>query len=178
MSEQTIHTFTEAPASWNIRYRNNGRDEQITIRGNSYAEIVKSIDAARDYVKAHSDTMTPIAKITDAINTEAELTGQVPAGEMVIHTEPKPQPSGATESFEADELTITMIDGQQYTKVKGGQFKKFGVTVWPEVLTEAGIGKLDPAKSPYGLRGYTAYFNRKEDGKPGKVVKLVKAQAA
>lgn len=181
MTEQTNHNFSEAPASWNIKYRIKGFDEMITLRGNSYAEIAPQADKAREWV--HQHTAPGVSATADAVNTDDNLPTPDPLRadfERFAQTDPKPkqQPGDVTESFEAEELTVSVTDGQTYTKIKGGQYTKFGVTVWPEVLAQAGINKqLDPAKSPFSLRGYTAYFNRKEDGKPGKVVKLVKAQA-
>lgn len=71
------HTFTEAPASWNIRYRVNGFDEQITLRGDTYAEIKPSIDKAREYVRGivKADPLPKAA--ADAINTDREQAAPV-----------------------------------------------------------------------------------------------------
>ena len=72
------------------------------------------------------------------------------------------------------ELVVTMAGGKTYWKVKGGQFTKFGVTVWPEVLKDAGLATdLDPMQV-YSLQGYKAFYVTKDEGKPDKVVKLEK----
>lgn len=44
-----------------------------------------------------------------------------------------------TASFIAEHLLIEDKGDGIYYKVKGAQYKKFGVRVWPEVLTDAGI---------------------------------------
>ena len=61
--------------------------------------------------------------------------------------------------------------------VKGGNFLKYGVTCWPEVLEAAGIAeKLDPLKenTPRGL--WVAHYSERqtEDGRwaPDKVLRL------
>jgi hypothetical protein len=75
--------------------------------------------------------------------------------------------------FSAETLVANMNDGKVYWKVKGGQYGKYGVTVWPETLAEIGIdvNTLDP-KETYNLDGYTAFVMLK-DGKPSKVFRLV-----
>lgn len=81
-----------------------------------------------------------------------------------------------TGSFAAETLSATVDDGKAYWKVKGGQFQKFGVTVYPEVLEAAGfdVDNLNPLK-PVDLAGWTALYSVKESGKPQKVVRLERA---
>ena len=53
-------------------------------------------------------------------------------------------PTGQTVEFVATTMLVGMDDtGQPTYKVKGGQYMKFGVRVWPEILPELGI---DPAQ--------------------------------
>lgn len=89
-----------------------------------------------------------------------------------------PPQAGATangsESFPCKILAATVESGKAYWKIKGGRFEKFGVTVYPEVLTAAGFATLDPLRQ-YDLTGYTATYALKEDGKPAKVTALAKA---
>lgn len=79
-------------------------------------------------------------------------------------------------TFPAESLTATVNKGKTYWKVSGGMYKKFGVTIWGEVLAEAGfdVEKLDPTKT-YDLNGYTAYVYMSDEGKPQKIWKLTKA---
>ena len=69
-----------------------------------------------------------------------------------------------------------MSGGKTYWKVKGGPYAKFGVTIWPETLAKAGINpeELDPGDE-YPLYGYVAHFQLNDEGKPQKVVALVKS---
>lgn len=47
--------WTEAPASWNIRYDNAfGAGEQITLRGERYGDIAADAEAARKWVLEHT----------------------------------------------------------------------------------------------------------------------------
>lgn len=76
--------------------------------------------------------------------------------------------------FVAEKMTATVNDGKAYWKVRGGVFSKFGVTVWPEVLSAAGF---DPeAMNPmtiYDLTGWTAVYILNEEGNAQKVVQLL-----
>lgn len=83
--------------------------------------------------------------------------------------------SGAL-TFRAKTMEATINGGKAYWKVKGGKFDKFGITIWPEVLEDAGFNleELDPMKV-YQLDAYVAAYTLKEDGKPDKIVKLNQA---
>lgn len=84
-----------------------------------------------------------------------------------------PTKASHSESFQAESMEATVNKGKAYWKVKGGKFAKFGVTIWPEVLEDAGfnLDELD-TDSSYNLSGYVASYSLKEDGKPEKVTKL------
>jgi len=79
----------------------------------------------------------------------------------------------AVHTFAAEQMIATVADGNVYWKVKGGQYQKFGVSIWPEALEAAGFDpeNLNPMK-PIDLTGKTAHFTVKENGKPKKVIKL------
>lgn len=88
--------------------------------------------------------------------------------------------SAAQKAFELESIQLAAGGEHPRWVVKGGNFKKFGVTCWPEVLDAAGIAeKLDPMKEnkPTG-RWLARYVERQNDeGRlvPDKVVELVKA---
>lgn len=66
-----------------------------------------------------------------------------------------PALSGDTVAFEAVTLLMSYDDnGQPVYKVKGGQYMKFGVRVWPEVLPALGVeaASLKPGPNPVSLR--------------------------
>ncbi len=57
--------------------------------------------------------------------------------------QPAEKTAGETIAFEATSLILSYDDnGQPVYKVKGGQYQKFGVRVWPEILP---LLKVDPA---------------------------------
>jgi hypothetical protein len=65
------------------------------------------------------------------------------------------QPAGETVIMEATILLMSYDDnGQPVYKVKGGQYMKFGVRVWPEVLPALGVdpATLKPGPNPINLR--------------------------
>src|SRR5690606_30826404 len=78
--------------------------------------------------------------------------------------------------------SIQLASGGEHPRwvVKGGNFKKFGVTCWPEVLESAGIlNKLDPLKENKPQGNWTAFYSERmgEDGqsKPDKITRLERA---
>jgi hypothetical protein len=79
-------------------------------------------------------------------------------------------------SFKAEKLIATVDKGKVYWKVTGANYQQFGVSVWPEVLEEAGFEpeEMNPLKA-LDLRGFTAICTVKDNGKPKKVTQLVKA---
>lgn len=84
---------------------------------------------------------------------------------------PEAAPAGNAKTFFAQTLSVTSEDDKTFYKVKGGEFSKFGVTVYPEVLRAAGIElKSQP------LDGWQAWYNETEkDGKTQrKVTRLAK----
>lgn len=103
-------------------------------------------------------------------------TPQVPSGQLA---QPAENPVSGTpldnnsQVFDAETLSAETKEGKTYWKVKGGQWTKFGVTVWGEVLMQAGFHSLDPMK-PYDLHGWRATCALNENGKPNKVTRLEK----
>lgn len=90
--------------------------------------------------------------------------------------QPQPQQAsgnGSGQSFPAKTLTATVADGKTFWKIKGGMWEKWGITVYPEVLAEAGFGELNPLQT-YDLTNWTAHYSLKEDGKPQKVTRLTR----
>ena len=68
---------------------------------------------------------------------------------------PASQPAGETVTFDATILLMSYDDnGLPVYKVKGGQYMKFGVRIWPEVLPALGVdpATLKPGPNPVNLR--------------------------
>jgi hypothetical protein len=81
--------------------------------------------------------------------------------------------AGNVITFDASILLVGIDDNGAYTyKVKGGQYQKFGVRVWPEILPELGIdpATLKPGPNPVTLR-VCALMGEKG---PRKVISLAK----
>ena len=72
---------------------------------------------------------------------------------------------------------IKLASGGEHPRwvVQGGNFTKFGITCWPEVLEDAGIAEhLDPLTDNLPEGQWLAYYIENAQGKPDKVTKLVR----
>lgn len=81
----------------------------------------------------------------------ADLKSQFEAQERLLLPTIKqptiPAPSGSHEgnakgysiTFHGDTLNVEVKDGKHFFKIRGGQYSRHGVRVWPEVLKAAGI---------------------------------------
>jgi hypothetical protein len=83
-------------------------------------------------------------------------------------------------SFEVESIKLAAGGENPRWVVKGGKFKKFGVTCWPETLEAAGVAeKLDPLKDNKPKGNWVAHYTERQndEGKwvPDKVTRLVKA---
>ena len=59
--------------------------------------------------------------------------------------------------------------------VQGGNFTKYGITCWPEVLEEAGLNDvLDPMNDNLPEGQWLAYYVEDDKQRPDKVTKLVR----
>ena len=82
-------------------------------------------------------------------------------------------PAGQFVEFFATALIVGVDDnGQPTYKARGGQFAKFGVRIWPEVLPTLGIdpASLKPGPNPVNLR----LFALMGEKGPHKVISLAK----
>lgn len=86
-----------------------------------------------------------------------------------------PNGDNGGEKFPAETLVATVDQGKVYWKVQGGRYRKFGISVWPEVLDVyfPHLIPLDPLKT-YNLRGYTACVD--DSGEHKKVVVFLDEQ--
>jgi hypothetical protein len=108
------------------------------------------------------DKMTP-AELRQAFQALTERLDQIEAeitalrdGLSLAATQPPAAPAaaGQTVDFVATILLVGMDDnGQPTYKAKGGQYMKFGVRIWPEVLPSLGIdpASLKPGPNPINL---------------------------
>jgi hypothetical protein len=94
--------------------------------------------------------------LTERLDTiEADITA-LRDGLAAAASQPQaaPAPAGQTVDFLATTLLVGIDDnGQPTYKAKGGQYAKFGVRIWPEVLPSLGIdpAALKPGPNPVNL---------------------------
>lgn len=190
-----IENPEQASSNFFWTYDANGQifSLQTTVRGIlTYPQVQAHIKSAMEAM-AHVQELGGVAKqvggsikqVGDSASTPAatvptatplnEIPGYVAPGEAAPDAPIKPH--DAVNQFDAELLNCEIkLDGngepKQFFKIKGGMYKKYGITVWPEVLTAAGIpiGKL--VAQDYNLNGYRADFVLNDKGKPSKVVKL------
>ncbi|MCW5873806.1 MAG: hypothetical protein KIS88_04095 [Anaerolineales bacterium] len=156
----------EARGSYNGYFLSpNGSKDQFTLRQSDEQSDKEFILRVKNFTKL------------------LEEQGWAPWEAAAGHEPGGPQPangsgSAAQKAFELESIQLAAGGEHPRWVVKGGNFKKFGVTCWPEVLEAAGIvEKLDPMKEnkPKG-RWLARYVERENDeGRlvPDKVVELV-----
>lgn len=113
--------------------------------------------------KQYSEILTQLTRIADALTVLASTgiaNGSNPTGEEI--------------SFPAEQLVPEVLDGKRYWKVKGGQYRKHGVRIWPEGMQTAGFDADTLEIRSYDLTGYTAYAIANDSGNPAKVTRLVR----
>lgn len=152
----------------------DGFSWQITLRSSSTIADVDHLFACARYAKEK------IMKY----GWKPNKTGvQASVAAPVAHKDPgavasQPERKSEALTFMCDTMGAIVNNGKSYWKIRGGPFAKFGVTVWEEVLEDAGFfkHKLD-AMQTYNLKGWQAEYLLKEDGKPDKVTRLLKKES-
>lgn len=84
-----------------------------------------------------------------------------------------PEDGERSNQFAFDRIAMEQKGSERYYKLKGGDFAKFGLRVWPEVLAKAGIDPAKLTEAETFISGLATYLV-KADGKPGKVVNIRK----
>lgn len=114
-----------------------------------------------------------LSSIYDRIDNLAEVVDQMREGLAQAASQPAAtQPASGFVDFLADTFLLSYDDnGEQVYKLKGGQYTKYGVRVWPEVLPLLGI---DPAVCEPGPNPVNMYVRAilSESGQPRKVIGL------
>lgn len=158
--------MNEAKASFNGYFRSPvGSKDQFTLRQEDSQSDKDFIVRVKSFVKLLAENGW----------TEWELSG-LPVIVETPNAEPETR-NGKT--FEVESIKLAAGGDNPRWVVKGGNFKKFGVTCWPETLEAAGVmQKLDPLKDNKPRGNWIAHFTERqnEEGRwvPEKVTKLVK----
>ncbi len=102
----------------------------------------------------------------------------VPETKMTAPSEPPVSTPPTTQMIPAVTLSVSVTDGRKYFRIRGGQFAKWGIVVYPEVLAAAGIATDKLEAKEYSLEGkaLNAFYSLKPDGKTAKVVRLAKSE--
>jgi hypothetical protein len=146
-TQEPKRDLPEAPASINFRFSYKGYEPTLTLRDFNGLTLLSKLDAALKKLEAMG-AVAPGAAATSLVFEATKLAASV------------------LPDAETDEV-------KTYWKVKGGSYRKFGVSIWPEALEEAGFVVEEMVVTRvYDLAGWTAHCEVK-DGQPRKVTKLV-----
>ncbi|UYN90487.1 MAG: hypothetical protein KIT08_04415 [Anaerolineales bacterium] len=164
----------EARGSYNAYfYGPNGSKDQFTLRQSDEQSDKEFILRVKNFIKLLEEQGWTPWEVAAVVDSPVVAEGNDRAAKAAQSG------SAAQKSFELESIQLAAGGEHPRWVVKGGNFKKFGVTCWPEVLDAAGIAeKLDPMKEnkPKG-RWLARYVERENDeGRlvPDKVVELVK----
>jgi len=162
----------EAKASFNGYFRSSGGNkDQFTLRQADNQSDKEFIARVKQFVKLLNENgwqeWNGIEELRSA--------GAAEQGSERHGTETR---NG--KEFELESIQLAAGGDHPRWVVKGGKFKKFGVTCWPETLEAAGIAdKMDPLKENKPKGHWVAKFSERknEEGRwvPDKVISLVKA---
>lgn len=146
-NQQPARELPEAPASINFRFSYKGYEPSLTLRDFNGLALLGKLDAA----------IKKLEEMGAVAPGRADTSMVFEATKMMASVQPDPS---------TDEV-------KTYWKVKGDSYRKYGVTIWPEVLEEAGfvISEMEVTRA-YDLAGWTAHCEV-VDGQPKKVTKLV-----
>lgn len=154
----------EAKASFNAYFRSpNGNKDQFTLRQADDQSDKDFVLRVRSFVRLLAE----------------QGWAEWSAGEETASSDEKTVRDSAG-SFPVESIKLAAGGDHPRWVVKGGNFKKFGVTCWPETLEAAGIAeKLDPLKDNKPKGRWVARYNERQNDEgrwvPDKVVELVKA---
>ncbi len=168
--------MNEAKASFNGYFRSpGGNKDQFTLRQADNQSDQEFVARVQQFVKLLGENgwkewLRP--EDTDALENGKEETRSSHNGNQEVAMR-----SG--KEFEIQSIQLAAGGEHPRWVVKGGKFKKFGVTCWPETLEAAGIAeKLDPLKENKPKGHWVAKYSERqnEEGRwvPDKVVRLVK----
>lgn len=108
-----------------------------------------------------ADVMQTLKEIQDTINQLLNSRPQTAAPSLL---------SFVVTDYEAKTERTPTGEKKQYTKLFGGDFGKFGVRVWPEVLEAAGI--TDPAQAVGRTAYYTEAPSKVKEGMSRKITRI------
>ena len=159
--------MNEASASFNGYFRSPaGNKDQFTLRQSEVQSDKEFVARVKLFVHLLADNGWTQWHTQQPSSDQAASNGQT-------------NEARNGKSFEVESIKLAAGGDHPRWVVKGGNFKKFGVTCWPETLEAAGVAeKLDPLKDNKPKGTWMAHYNERQndEGKwvPDKVSKLVK----
>jgi hypothetical protein len=119
------------------------------------AELRQLFQALKQQLNERLDGIEEdLAALREGLAAAATASPLHPEGVLGSQPQATPAPAGQTVDFMANTLLVGIDDnGQPTYKAKGGQYAKFGVRIWPEVLPPLGIdpAALKPGPNPINL---------------------------
>lgn len=156
---------------WRDKFGTVGGDFGATATVEEGEDPADAHNALYEYVK-----QVAVRNLRESFDKMVEKPAQTPQ-----EAPRTPQPTSGSNGAEYDEFPVETLSveftpsGDRRMKAKGGRWKKFGVTVWPEVAAleplEWDLDTLDAADYP-APPGLTAKALM-EDGSPKKVVEWI-----
>ena len=148
--------MNEAKASYNAYFLDpRGNKVQITLRDENERTLMERV------LQLNQD-------LNNTYHYKPFTSGEVAQKQNGSHDSVK--------SFKVETIELAAGGDNPRWVVKGGNFKKFGVTCWPETLEESGIHNLDPLKDNKPKVDVVAYYSERtnDEGKvvPDKVIRL------
>ncbi|MBX3047980.1 MAG: hypothetical protein KIT46_06865 [Anaerolineales bacterium] len=170
----------EARASFNgYFYGPSGGKDQFTLRQTEEQSDLEFIQRVEAFVALLAERGWN--RVCEA-NSDVLRSNTTPA----IHGNGSPAATGSeatppTKSFEVDSIKLAAGGEHPRWVIKGGSFKKFGVTCWPETLEAAGLRGLDPLKDNRPRGAWLAHYSKRQNDEgrwvPDKVVRLERQSA-
>lgn len=131
-------TFTEAPASLNVKFIWNKYDFMLTLRDTNTVELLKRAHGVMDWFEQVGAEPT---RVSAAPFSQPAAPPPPPVADG-----PQLVPAGA--EFDAEDHSDEVIEiktlshsvtenGKPFIKVKGGKYSKYGIKAWPDNLPAA-----------------------------------------
>ena len=162
--------MNEASASFNGYFRSpTGNKDQFTLRQSEQQSDKEFLTRVKLFVQLLADNGWTQWHTQQPSSDQAASNGQT-------------NEARNGKSFEVESIKLAAGGDHPRWVVKGGKFKKFGVTCWPETLEAAGVAeKLDPLKDNKPKGDWIAHYTERQndEGKwvPDKVTRLEKQKA-
>ena len=167
--------YPEAPFSTTFKWiDSNGFEQMTTIRGWAFLPMFETVKKAEAVI------------LENGGNSPAKYQAALHASDTITNQEPVRQPiddsgNDLPQIFKgrAGRLSVEMKDNKYSFKIEDAQFQagrkgsKYGVRIWDEVLTAAGLN-IQPGNEMPQIGGWAFEYIENDKGYPLKVTRLLK----